>query len=263
MVGMNTTRLFDGKRWRLVVSKVCEGCGQEYFARVYKASTSKYCSIKCRGFKKRNRVTLSCESCGIVFERPVSQVHNGLQFCSLDCKNKEHRRGGKTSVSPNLRYCKECGHTVVEGKRTVCNECLSKRLVTDDMIISDVLYGDGRNRSRYVRVREHAVSKTSVLPQVCALTGYDRCAQTCHIVPISVFSLKTPLGVVNDSRNLVLLSPTPHWELDHGYLKPSDFGRELEFREWVNEVVDAGYLPDRYRSFMKEWVPHTSKHKGL
>ena len=88
-------------------------------------------------------------------------------------------------------------------------------------------------------------------PQMCEATGYDRCVYTCHIVPISAFAPITPLGVVNDVRNLILLSPTPHWELDHGYLKPSDVGRESGFREWVNEAVGAGYISKDYLDYLR------------
>lgn len=191
-----------------------------------------------------------------------------FNFCSNDCKLAEQKIGGKiapshygTSQSDRLYIrktksdngavrqqrvylCKVCGGDVGR-RRVLCDRCRNDRSVSDDTPIS-TLFHDGKAASKYCRIRQHAVRRMSSQPQVCEATGYTRCVQTCHIVPITAFSPTTPVGVVNDKRNLTLLSPTPHWELDHGYLKPQDLGREQSFREWVKQAVKSGYLPSKY-----------------
>jgi predicted restriction endonuclease len=52
----------------------------------------------------------------------------------------------------------------------------------------------------------------------CAVCGYGKFIEICHIRPIQDFPEDTPISVVNDLRNLIALCPNCHWELDHGLL---------------------------------------------
>jgi len=244
---METTTFFDGTKYRSGIVKVCQQCGDDYVVRADRADRSRYCQRGCKDAARSNRVVLRCASCGDEFERDASKVRDGVQFCSDRCKRKEHRKGGLIAPAhyQKQHLCVKCGGET-SARRRLCEECRAKRTISEDTPISAIFY-DGRAASKYCRIRDHAVKKMSSQPQVCEATGYERCVYTCHIVPISAFSSSTPLGVVNDKRNLILLSPTPHWELDHGHLKPADVGREWSFREWVDEAVIAGYIPEEYR----------------
>lgn len=45
-----------------------------------------YCSVKCRGMAKRNRVVRECAICGSEFERPASTVErSAAMYCKRDC----------------------------------------------------------------------------------------------------------------------------------------------------------------------------------
>jgi len=104
------------------------------------------------------------------------------------------------------------------------------------------LYRYGKQQDKYRNIRHHAKTVLEGESRICAATGYDLHVEVCHIIPIHAFRDETPLNVVNDKRNLVFLSPTPHWELDHGFLSISDVGMEESFGDYIQELLERGCL---------------------
>lgn len=96
--------------------------------------------------------------------------------------------------------------------------------------------------SRYRLIRLHANKVVAHRDQVCAATGYTKHVHTAHLRPIPDFLPHTPLGVVNDERNLMLLSPNAHWELDAGELRIDELPEGTAFREFEAEAIEKGYL---------------------
>jgi 5-methylcytosine-specific restriction endonuclease McrA len=104
---------------------LCDNCGTEYVGvRSQVARCPRhYCSRKCMGEGKRNRVGLICTSCGTAYSRPVSIVEVGAKrghrrhFCSDACQRDHHRgpnhpayvadRSTLKAPLRSLRYSKE------------------------------------------------------------------------------------------------------------------------------------------------------------
>ena len=90
----------DGKR-RRGIEKICPSCNIKFVTRIDKEAT--YCSIKCSGIGKRNRVTLTCSYCFKKFEKSESKLLNsksGIYFCSRNCKDIAQRIGGIKEIQP-------------------------------------------------------------------------------------------------------------------------------------------------------------------
>ncbi|MFB1066484.1 hypothetical protein [Natrinema sp. H-ect4] len=79
----------------------CDHCGGEFESP--RNAPGKYCSRKCMGLARRNRVTLECETCGTELEVPKSEADR--RFCSQDC------RAEGLSKDDDLRSCEVCGRT--------------------------------------------------------------------------------------------------------------------------------------------------------
>ena len=70
----------------------CEQCGKEFLRREKVASNRekpKFCSRKCSGKARENRIYIECEQCGKEFLRIFSKLKNSRHdkhFCSRKCK---------------------------------------------------------------------------------------------------------------------------------------------------------------------------------
>ncbi len=76
--------------------RVCQCCGK-----TYEGFGALYCSSVCQTEVRKRRVTLTCEQCGAVFERPASAASH--RFCSRECKGLASRK-----PVPE-RLCEQCG----------------------------------------------------------------------------------------------------------------------------------------------------------
>lgn len=67
---------------------ICPTCNQEFI--VYpKHPDVKYCSHKCHGEARKQRVQTTCQNCGILFEQKPSE---NKQFCSRKCANHHNNK---------------------------------------------------------------------------------------------------------------------------------------------------------------------------
>lgn len=72
----------DGVREWVRVPHVCEICGKEFFRN---NDNARFCSAKCDGLSKHNKIQCKCPFCGKTFERvPASDQ----EFCSPECYSK-------------------------------------------------------------------------------------------------------------------------------------------------------------------------------
>jgi predicted restriction endonuclease len=63
------------------------------------------------------------------------------------------------------------------------------------------------------------VFSESAKPLTCAVCGYSRYIEICHVKPVKDFPDEAMLTEINSPDNLIALCPTHHWELDNGLLK--------------------------------------------
>lgn len=62
--------------------KICEQCGDKFEAN---PTYRKFCSNKCSGLAKRNRITKTCRTCKTTFQ--VAEWELAKKYCSRQCKN--------------------------------------------------------------------------------------------------------------------------------------------------------------------------------
>jgi hypothetical protein len=83
----------------------CQQCGKEFKttpSRI-KKGWGKYCSRKCFGEFKKNKVRRTCNKCGKIFEVKPSQIKNGQgKYCSRKCYGLSKR----TKIE---KKCENCG----------------------------------------------------------------------------------------------------------------------------------------------------------
>ncbi len=118
----------DGHR-RKGEKAVCKFCGNEFVRRLkpYLGRPPKlYCSIKCSGESKRNRVTIACYVCNKEVERTKSKIDsskNGVFFCGRECKDfAQSIEGDCKAIQPEhykggiwIDYRKKCAKQFKKG----------------------------------------------------------------------------------------------------------------------------------------------------
>ena len=83
---------------------ICQECNQTFKKRLgdYNKpdSTNKFCSNKCSVSSRKTSKSLSCEQCGNIFEKTLSQIKKTKRhFCSQSCAakyNNAHKTKGTT-----------------------------------------------------------------------------------------------------------------------------------------------------------------------
>lgn len=164
-----------------------------------------------------------CSHCSKPFEghRPPGQRVFCNRSCSASATNSTKHRKKKS------RCCRACQGTYTttptHKSRSLCQPCSGKhKLFRETKTLADVasmISAKGKHPSwrwSYVRTMNRIQNKG--LGTQCQLCGYGNHVEFAHIQPISSFPLDTPLSVVNDPSNILILCPNHHWEFDHGCL---------------------------------------------
>lgn len=236
-----------------IIRVQCTRCG-EFFDREAKlvrhtlkrGYTNLFCSPLCqRKYAASKRREFACAECGGEVLRSESQVlksKSGRVFCSQSCAATYNNKAEPKRIA-NIKeaICSKCGNAFLTVSRKRCDACLNNGARCQDRTLDS--FGSSRERHRMVRYDAGHVTKD--WPEICAVTGYDKHVHTCHIIPIPKFEGHTLVAVVNDPRNLVLLSPNAHWELDHGELSIDDLPNAVAFREYEREVLEGGFVKNK------------------
>lgn len=165
--------------------------------------------------------------------RAITSSDKRAVYCSKSCaaRSRTCRRTTK------LRACRECGDEFNVNRlpcgdfsnRAYCEECLDRRLMNCDTIVSARTKGEmfaiGTWQHARTAIAKHARIVFRVYHQnACRVCGYDRHVEVCHIKPVSEFPDESLISQINDAVNLVGLCPTHHWEFDAGLLCIDDHG---------------------------------------
>ena len=70
----------------------------------------------------------------------------------------------------------------------------------------------------HIRILNRSWNK-DLLKYPCQKCGYSNHIEFCHIKAVSSFGDDALLGEVNDPKNILVLCPNHHWELDNGMLR--------------------------------------------
>lgn len=165
---------------------------------------------------------VTCKQCKAVFEKRISYVKRTKNnFCSKSCANTySNLLSPKRKRSKKCKFCK----SLVISNRSFCKKCINigrhlrGGIRLDEKTIAECILGKKNDANKFSIIRKHAANKTKSWPRKCLICGYDKHVETCHKKPIRVFLQNTKLKEVNSPKNLTLLCPNHHWELDHELL---------------------------------------------
>ena len=124
------------------------------------------------------------------------------QFCSRSCSAKTTNKIPKRKK--RINYCSSCGKERLN-RAKICRLCIDqKRYTTLDF--------SHKYRGNIIRSRARSLMKDI---KACAVCGYDKHVNVCHIKPIKAFAQHSVIDRINDISNLIVLCPNCHWEFDH------------------------------------------------
>lgn len=196
----------------------CELCGKPYRSKLYLQT---YCSNKCSGVAKQNRVKRLCNHCGAEFEQVKSHADLGLiAFCSHECYALSLEN--KISVT-----CNHCGKEFERapnriGNQVFCSsDCRYEKWQGENnpnWQIEKVPKGRGDN---WEMQRRKARKRDNVTCQIC---GYHhgiknkkrRYIDVHHITPYREFA--DDYEKANELSNLITLCRKCHSKVEKGIL---------------------------------------------
>lgn len=148
---------------------------------------------------------MNCAKCTKFYE----PKHPTQTFCSAKCRCASNAAKWRTKT-------KVCSCGALMGRRsTMCKSCQ-----TGSTLCRTKTIGDCKDSSE-IRNFNRSWNKELILLS-CQVCGYSLHVELAHIKPISSFSEETPLTVVNDPTNILVLCRNHHWEQEHGFLLLND-----------------------------------------
>lgn len=154
-------------------------------------------------------------------------------FCGHACSVRFHK---PRKIYQADKDCSVCGEKfeswrVSSGnwrQSTRCRECLHYKAKTTPFKTKGSILERAANwTSGSATIRKHAreVYNRYFPNKECAVCGYSKYVEVCHIKSVSDFEDTSCLLEINDISNLIGLCPTHHWELDNNHLSSEDLGR--------------------------------------
>lgn len=179
----------------------------------------KFCSYRCAGLwgaRKKNEARLpkpqvKCAYCGALTENP--------KFCSRSCSASVTNRNYPKRKRSGL--CKKCQTPILSGYY-YCKSC--KPYSTSPVANYTLAEARGAGNAKhggmypYIRTLARREYQKAGRPMSCAICGYSRHVDVCHIKGISSHEGATPVKQINNQENLIALCKNHHWELDHDFL---------------------------------------------
>lgn len=199
-----------------------------------------------------NKNPNKCKKCGkpIICKNSSTLQHVKIKkFCNRSCSvsyNNTRREKKK-----NFVYCKKCGKLLREyysdvNRNQYCLECNPNLIDWSNLTLREVK--EKRKYQPYSRIRNLARNKylKSEKIKFCALCGYDKHFEVCHIKAICDYNENSKISEINDFNNLIALCRNCHWELDNGLLNIRDL--PLQFKG-QNSVL----LKPKYQFESDQW----------
>lgn len=157
-----------------------------------------------------------------------SQETSNPKFCSRSCAAKYNNRAFPKRALESI--CADCKRPCSKS-RSYCRSCWKQRQENqflnrlDTIKLSKLQDKRAYQVNSQIRTWARQIYQKSEKPKQCAVCGYDRHYEVCHIKPISDFSPDSLLSDINSLNNLIALCPNHHWELDNGIISPVSFHR--------------------------------------
>lgn len=140
------------------------------------------------------------------------------KFCSQSCAaSYNNKRSPKKSRSGT---CIACGTTILTSRK-FCSDCWQTQLSSLNNATLASLSTKAGSRNSYsssIRIQARNIAKRQKKLENCAICGYSKHVECCHIKAVKNFPPSTLVSEVNQISNLIGLCRNHHWELDHGLL---------------------------------------------
>ena len=159
-------------------------------------------------YKAENAKKNKCKQCGKSTSNP--------KFCSASCAATYNNRL-KPKRKPKTSFCQTCGKVTSARRKYGSRQCNPSTKITDSTTMGELKASYENIWQFHATIRGHSRSIYSG-PRKCAICGYDKHVEVCHIRRISSFDDSQRVVDCNNSTNLVALCPNCHWELDHHLL---------------------------------------------
>lgn len=190
--------------------------------------TDFWCSRACLGaYRKKTYETHECEACGNEFSRKPHSGSDSFKYCSRACASKviganltAHSRSRARMIA---RKCSECSKDLgPTNKSGLCQQCYNIREVNrrSHLPLATLRESHG-TLAFHAKVRAWA-RKHYTGAMECAVCGYDRHVDICHVRAVADFPPSATIKEVNHRDNLVALCRNNHWEFDNGLLAEND-----------------------------------------
>lgn len=138
------------------------------------------------------------------------------KFCSRSCAAKYNN--SKMPKRKPEHACKFCDKPVSCRKRYCSNICKENYKYQNTTLRESEYPNAYYNRYTKIRFYARNVYLSCGESLHCAVCGYDKHIEVCHLIPVSKFDKDALLSEINHINNLVALCPNCHWELDHGHI---------------------------------------------
>lgn len=127
-----------------------------------------------------------------------------------------------TQIVSDIKHKKFCNTKCfgVYSRKPVIQKPKAVRALRPNSVLlrSKADFSSAKNYHSRVRCNSRSTFRASGRDLVCAVCGYSKFVEICHIKDLKDFTEDTSVSIINSIDNLVALCPNHHWEFDHGLI---------------------------------------------
>jgi len=184
---------------------------------------------------------VTCLNCQTIFNKNKSQTRkHPNHFCSRSC-SATYNNKGKQKNKPIKIICKYCCisycRDMEHRSKIFCKNCKIKKLERSDLF-KKLTYKEYVEREslknkhpswKHSQIRNFNRTWNKELTKLsCQVCNYKTHIELAHIIPISNWNAESTLGEINSPKNILVLCPNHHWELDNNVLSLKDIPSRKE-----------------------------------
>lgn len=120
----------------------------------------------------------------------------------------------------NCKYCNQEFYTKSSKRKYCSDKCKYPNGLRKHKTKQEIFELSKNWQTARTLIRKNAqdIFEISGKLKACAVCGYDKHYEICHIKAVSEFDGHAYLNEINDPNNLIALCPNCHWEYDHNLL---------------------------------------------
>lgn len=203
---------------------LCKFCHQPILApygkKLRETKIKKFCSHSCAAkFNNRNVVRNEQGPQSLIeqySDEEIIEAFNNSNNITEFSKKLGYK--SKMSLNGNIVSCRlqQLGLNIENLKTIIDVSNLTKAQLFDR-------YTQWQTARSAIAKGARQIFNNSSKPKKCAICGYERHYEVCHIKAVSDFDDNALIAEINNIDNLIALCPNHHWEYDNGVLDISSF----------------------------------------